>query len=216
MRQKISYKLTWDFDDARGKASYAGDDQRERLAIKYVRFCAVRTFKGLVSADAFLVPVHESRQPAVKSGYGVTAAPLARRVNGMHPELLQLRRIGKKEGGNKALDDRLEKKRPGRGLRAIVRELVQSLEDALPVTRLSLQSNRWEATSAPHDIGEVMLHSRHHHHGRNSAIIIGRSGEVWKQPVAHIFVGHAFFHQRSNLLRHGTNLLHVRAVRSIP
>jgi hypothetical protein len=96
MRQKISYKLTWDFDDARGKASYAGDDQRERLAIKYVRFCAVRTFKGLVSADAFLVPVHESRQPAVKSGYGVTAAPLARRVNGMHPELLQLRRIGKK------------------------------------------------------------------------------------------------------------------------
>jgi hypothetical protein len=58
-------------------------------------------------------------------------------------------------------------------------------------------------------MGKVMLHSRHHHHGRNSAIIIGRSGEVWKQPVAHIFVGHVFFHQKSDLLRHGTNISHV-------
>jgi hypothetical protein len=121
-RQKISYKLTWDFDDASGKAAHARDDQRKRLAIEYVGFCAVRTFRGLVSADAFLVPVHESRQPAVKGGYGVTAAPLVRRVNGMHPELLQLRRIGKKE---EALDDWIEEKGSGRGLRAIVRELVQ-------------------------------------------------------------------------------------------
>ena len=106
-------------------------------------------------------------------------------------------------GGDETRENRSEKMVPCDRLDAILFEMLETMENGLPVFFLSLERDLGDPASKSKFVCKVIFHHAHHHDSACRFIHWGRCREIWHDPVAEGRICDLLFQECRHAIYHG-------------